>query len=108
VGQQAALEMLYTGARLTGEQAFAIGLCDRLVPSADLGSEARALAGEIAASAPLAVRSIRRTMRTELADRVEAVLDREDSEQVALRKTDDFAEGTAASLQRRPARFSGR
>lgn len=108
VGQQAALEMLYTGARLTGEQALEIGLCDRLVPGGELAGAARALAGEIAASAPLAIRSIRRTMRAELADRVEAIVDREDSEQVALRKTDDFAEGIAASLQRRPPRFAGR
>src|SRR6202030_4695081 len=32
VGHQRALEMLYTGDRLGGEQAHAIGLCDRLVP----------------------------------------------------------------------------
>ncbi len=107
VGHQAALEMLYTGSRLSGEQARSIGLCDRLVPLADLEAAARLLAGEIAASAPLAVRSIRRTMRSELADRIEVVLNREDSEQIRLRKTSDFSEGTAASLQRRPPHFTG-
>ena len=106
VGQQAALEMLYTGSRLNGEQARSIGLCDRLVPPADLDGAARLLAAEIAASAPLAVRSIRRTMRSELADRVEVALDREDSEQIRLRQTSDFSEGTAASLQRRAPQFT--
>ena len=106
VGQQAALEMLYTGSRLNGEQARSIGLCDRLVSPADLDAAARLLAGEIAASAPLAVRSIRRTMRSELADRVEVALDREDSEQIRLRQTSDFSEGTAASLQRRAPQFT--
>lgn len=108
VGQQAALEMLYTGVRLTGEQALTRGLCDRLVPADSLLGAARELAGEIARSAPLAVRSIKATMRSELADKVEAVLEREDSEQVSLRMTEDFAEGTAASLQRREPVFKGR
>lgn len=108
VGQQAALEMLYTGVRVTGEQALASGLCDRLVPADSLLAAARELAGAIATSAPLAVRSIKATMRSELADKVEVVLDREDAEQVALRMTEDFAEGTAASLQRREPVFNGR
>lgn len=44
--------MLYTGRRLTGEEAFAIGLADRLAPLDTLRDEARALAREIAGSAP--------------------------------------------------------
>src|SRR5436309_8973208 len=52
VGHQRALELLYTGARVRGEQAHAIGLCDRLVPAGRLREEAIALAAEIAASAP--------------------------------------------------------
>ena len=59
VGQQRALELLYTGARVRGEEADAIGLCDRLVPAERLREEAIALAAEIAAGAPLAIRSIR-------------------------------------------------
>ncbi len=108
VGQQAALEMLYTGLRVTGEQAMELGLCDRLVPADGLIDAARDLAGAIARSAPLAVRSIKVTMRSDLADKVEAVLAREDSEQVALRVTEDFAEGSAASLERREPVFNGR
>jgi enoyl-CoA hydratase/carnithine racemase len=50
VGQQRALELLYTGARIDGERALAIGLVDRLVPLAALRDEARAFAAEIAAS----------------------------------------------------------
>src|SRR5579859_4322115 len=36
IGQQRALEMLYTGKRVDGDEAFRIGLCDRLVPLADV------------------------------------------------------------------------
>lgn len=107
VGDQKALELLYTGRRITGEEAHAIGLCDRLVGLPDLRAAARALAAEIAASAPLAVRSIRQTMRGHLADAVAEITRREDAEQVRLRVTSDFAEGTKASLERREPRFTG-
>ena len=50
VGNQKALELLYTGKRITGEQALAIGLADRLAPLDSVRDEARALAAEIAGS----------------------------------------------------------
>ena len=107
VGQQFALEMLYTGRRIPGEEALARGLCDRLADLGSLRAEARALAAEIAGSAPLAVRSIRQTMRGHLADEVARITEREDAEQIRLRSTEDFAEGTRASLERRPPAFKG-
>lgn len=108
VGQQRALELLYTGRRIGGEEAFAIGLLDRLVEPESLRADARAFAAEIAASAPLAVRSIRETMRGDVAERVRAATVREDAEQAWLRKTADWAEGVKASAERREPRFEGR
>jgi enoyl-CoA hydratase/carnithine racemase len=108
VGRQYALEMLYTGCRIGGEEAHARGLADRLAPLDDLRAAARAFASEIAGSAPLAVRSIRQTLRGHLADEVAEATEREDAEQIRLRATEDFAEGTRASLERRPPDFRGR
>ncbi|HVA75098.1 MAG TPA: enoyl-CoA hydratase/isomerase family protein [Acidimicrobiales bacterium] len=108
VGHQRALELLYTGRRIGGEEASRIGLADRLVPLSEVRSAARELAGEIAGSAPLAVRSIRQTMRGHLADLVAEATDREDAEQIRLRSTSDFAEGTRASFERRDPVFTGR
>jgi 2-(1,2-epoxy-1,2-dihydrophenyl)acetyl-CoA isomerase len=108
VGQQRALELLYTGARVRGDEAHAIGLCDRLVEPGRLRDEAIALAAEIAVSAPLAVRSIRKTMRGDLAERVRAATAHELAEQGPLFETADFAEGVAATAERREARFEGR
>src|SRR6185295_18257851 len=44
VGQQRALELLYTGARIDGKRAHAIGLVDRLVPLAALRDASRGFA----------------------------------------------------------------
>jgi enoyl-CoA hydratase/carnithine racemase len=109
VGQQRANELLYTGRRIDGTVGAAIGLLDRLAPSTDeIRPVAVELAAEIASAAPLAVRSIRATMRSGLADRVRAATAREDAEQARLRETADFREGIRASAERRDPRFEGR
>jgi len=108
IGGQRSLEMLYTGRRVRGEEAARIGLADKLVPADQLRPAAYEMAAEIAASAPLAVRSIRETMRGHLAAEVRAATEREGAEQNRLRQTADFREGIAATAQRRPARFEGR
>jgi len=108
IGQQAALDLLYTGRRIGGEQAHRIGLCDRLVAADVLRAEARALAADIAACAPLAVRSIRETTRGPLAEQARAAMRRERSEQEKLMRTADWREGLAAVSERRAANFTGR
>jgi 2-(1,2-epoxy-1,2-dihydrophenyl)acetyl-CoA isomerase len=108
VGPQAAQRLLLTGARLNGEAAHQIGLVDQLVALEQLDEAAQALAAQIAAGAPLAVRAIRATMREGLAERVRRATERERREQAVLAQTEDFAEGVRASAERRPPRFSGR
>ena len=107
VGQQAALELLYTGRRVSGEEARSIGLADRLAEPPHLRAESHALAARIAASAPLAIRSIRATMRGELAAQARTAMARERTEQERLMRTADWREGLAAVSQRRAAHFSG-
>ncbi len=108
VGQQQSMVLLYTGRRIGGEQAASIGLCDLLAPADRVRAEAHALAAEIAVSAPLAVRSIRATMRGDLAGRIRAATDREAAEQDRLRGTADFSEGVRAMAERRSPRFEER
>ncbi|MEM9040348.1 MAG: enoyl-CoA hydratase/isomerase family protein [Actinomycetota bacterium] len=107
VGQQRAAELLYTGRRVSGEEAGAIGLADEVVPLGGLLDAARGFAGEVAASAPLAVESIRTTLRGDLADRVEEATRHELAEQERLRATPDFSEGTRAMAERRTPNFTG-
>ncbi len=109
VGMQKALDLLYTGRRIGGEEALEIGLCDRLVAADDVRESAHELAAQIAASAPLAVRSIRETMRgAGLAEQIRTATARERAEQERLQKTEDWKEGLAAVSERRPATFQGR
>ena len=108
VGQQAASSLLYTGRRIGGAEALAIGLCDRLADTTDdVLAEARAMAVELASAAPLSVRAIRATLRRGLPERVREATEIEQGEQDRLRRTEDFAEGVAASSPRREPQFKG-
>ena len=108
VGPQRAAELLYTARRIDGTEAVGIGLADRLAQGADPLPAALELAGEIAASAPLAVRSMKETLRGGLADEVAAATERELAEQTRLWSTEDCAIGIAANLDRTVAQFVGR
>ncbi len=107
VGPQVAADLLYTGRRVPGEEAAGLGLADRLVARDEVRGEAHAMAREIAMSAPLAVRSIRETLRGDLADQVEAAVAHEHLEQDRLQRTADFAEGSRAMAERRIPEFRG-
>ncbi len=108
VGQQKALELLYTGRRIKGDTAFDIGLLDYIVDDDQVRQRAQELAQEIAESAPLAVNSIRTTMRGELPEKIQAATARERLEQERLTTTKDWAEGIAAMAERRSPTFTGR
>jgi enoyl-CoA hydratase/carnithine racemase len=108
VGKTNAALMFYTSRRVTGEDAFRMGLASVLVPQDQVRSAALKLAGEIAECAPLALVSTRATMRAGLAERVAAATDHELEEQSWLRETSDFKEGINATAERRVANFQGR
>ena len=105
VGRQMAMDMLFTARRVNGEEAFSIGLADKLTQKENLMKEAINFAEEISSSAPMAVESIRSTLRGNLAQQVEEIVDWELSEQVRLQKTEDFKAGIEASLKRELPKF---
>jgi enoyl-CoA hydratase/carnithine racemase len=108
IGATKAALMFYTSRRVHGDEAYAMGLADVVVPQEQVSSAAMALAAEIAANAPLGLVATRATMRADLADRVHKATEHELSQQTWLRKTDDFKEGVKATAERRLPKFFGR
>jgi enoyl-CoA hydratase/carnithine racemase len=100
--------MLLTGRRIPGDEAVKLGLADALARAEDLRAAAEALADEIAENAPLALISIRATLRAGLADRIAEATEHELSEQLRLRGTEDYREGVRAVAERRAGNFQGR
>ena len=108
IGQQKASLLFLTGRRIDGETAANWGLVDRLVNKESLRDEAMAFAAEIAENAPLALKSVRATLRGDMADAVKRQTDHEFKEQFMLGKTEDHKEGVRAVAERRPGNFTGR
>jgi enoyl-CoA hydratase/carnithine racemase len=107
IGQTKAALMFYTSRRVTGEEAYAMGLADVLVPQQQVRDAAIKLASEIGENSPLGLIATRTTMRGDLGDRVRKATDHELEEQTRLRKTEDFKEGVQAVFERRRPNFKG-
>jgi enoyl-CoA hydratase/carnithine racemase len=108
LGPTKAALLFYTSRRVSGDEAFAIGLADLVVPQDQVRAAALSLAAEIAENSPLGLMATRATLRGNLADRVRAATEHELAEQTRLRKTDDFQEGGKAMAERRVPNFTGR
>jgi enoyl-CoA hydratase/carnithine racemase len=103
-------QLFLTGRNLDAERAERIGLVNEVVADAEVESIALALAGEIAANAPLSMKGNKRTIET-LA-RFPRLTPEQERELVELRRScfasEDFREGIRAFSQRRPPRWQGR
>jgi 2-(1,2-epoxy-1,2-dihydrophenyl)acetyl-CoA isomerase len=108
IGTAAALRLLYTGDDLDAEQARALGFATEVVEPDELPEAAHALAAAIASASPFA---IARTKRLVLDGASAGLSDHLEATRVAMAEcfaSADHAEGVAAFLEKRPARFTGR
>ena len=108
IGRGRALEMLLTGAQISAEEAHRIGLVNRVIPAAQLMTEARALAQALAAKAPVAVRYILEAVAGGLEMSMSDAQAYEATLFGLVFTTDDMREGTRAFLEKRKASFQGR
>ncbi len=108
VGPARAAELLYSGRLVTGEEALAMGLVSRALPSEEVLPAARALAAEFAAAGPLANRAVKRALARSAGASLEDQLAFEAEEQAATLASRDVQEGLAAARERRRPDFEGR
>jgi len=108
VGRGRALELLLTGRQIPADEAFRIGLVNRVVPAAELATEARTLAQAVAAKAPIAVRYILEAVASGLEMSLADAQDYEATLFGLVSTTEDMREGTKAFLEKRKPDFKGR
>ena len=108
VGAGKAKEMIWTAARIDADEAYRIGLCERLVDDDALDAEAAALAAAIAAQPPLAVQGAKRAV--DAADRVpvaEGLVVEAEAQAICLR-SGDMREAITAFVEQRQPDYSGK
>ena len=108
VGYAKAAEICFTGRTLTATEALDLGLVNHVVEPEQLVERTYAMAAEIAANAPLAVRAIKRMMRAAETETFEQNIHHVFLQLLPLFRTKDFKEGVASFMEKRPANFTGR
>jgi enoyl-CoA hydratase/carnithine racemase len=105
VGRSAARDLVLTGRRVTAAEALALGLADRVVPAAEVLAAATALAAEMAAGAPTAVRMAKWALEVGADLPLEAAMEVEDQAWRRAVLSDDRREGITAWVEKREPRW---
>jgi enoyl-CoA hydratase/carnithine racemase len=108
IGPNKALELMITGTTVVAEEAHRLGMVNRLFDEAELAERTMAFAGQIAASAMLAVSQIKRSVYDGFCSHLAMGLLIERQNISKLFASADAKEGFAAFSERRKANFSGR
>jgi enoyl-CoA hydratase len=108
VGKGRAFEILLTGDMVSADEAYRIGLVNRVVEPADLLPASRELLKKILAKAPVAIRYVLDAVNAGLEMPFVAAEDHEATLFGLSFATEDMKEGVSAFLEKRPAKFTGR
>jgi 2-(1,2-epoxy-1,2-dihydrophenyl)acetyl-CoA isomerase len=108
VGTARATAMMMLGEKVTAEQALNYGMIYRVVEPDRLLEESRAFAAALATQATFALGLTKRLINSSAANDLDAQLEAEADLQGTAGRSDDFQEGVAAFLGKRPPRFEGR
>ena len=107
IGPAHSKDMLFTGRLFSAAEAQTTGLLSRVVPASEIAQAVRTLATQIAANAPLTIRATKEMTRRLMAKRRIASPEAQDLIELCY-GSEDFKEGVAAFLAKRPPVWKGR
>jgi enoyl-CoA hydratase/carnithine racemase len=108
IGRTRALDLMITGRMVEPKEALALGIVDRLLPTAELQSETMKYAKRLAGGATLAIGRIKRCVMEGLDLPLDDALALERDLMEPLFETQDAKEGIAAFAEKRAPVYSGR
>jgi len=107
IGWAKAAELIFTGRTLSAPECLDLGLASHVVAPDQVHAKATVIASEIAANAPMAVQAAKRMMRMGLHETFETHVQHVYLQLLPLFRSQDFREGMASFLEKRPATFTG-
>lgn len=108
VGEGRAKELIYTAKAITADEAFRIGLVNRVVEPEQLMDEAMALAKTIAKNAPIAVRFSKEAVNRGMQTDIDTAIAIENDLFALCFSTEDQKEGMKAFFEKRPAEWKNK
>jgi len=108
VGQAKALEIMFAAEPIEAEEAYRIGLINKLVPNGAALAEAKKLVDLYATRAPLSHAFVKRAIYGGMQMDLASALDFESFIVTSIYETADRKEGIGAFLEKRSAKFQGR
>src|ERR1700683_965950 len=109
IGVGRAMELAVTGRLIDAKEALEIGLVNRVVPHDKLMETAREVAGQIASKcSPLGVSQAKKMIYEHLFTDLATAIKEDDASMRRMTKSEDFAEGVKAFVEKRSPRFTGR
>jgi len=108
VGPSFAKEIFYTARQFDALEAFAMGLVNRVVPSAQLESHVKSVTDMICANAPLTIKAAKFAIDSSLEDESQRDAARVDQMVEACFASSDYVEGRTAFMEKRKPVFTGK
>ncbi len=108
IGKGRAYEMLLTGDPITAEEAFSIGLVNRVVPNGEAVKAAEEMALRIIANGPIAVEMCKDAVEIGMDMPMENAVQYSQKNCITCFSTEDMLEGTTAFIEKRQAEFRGK